>query len=1730
MAANLNAKIRKRGGIKHKLTKFQNYFEPLYNRFLTNQEFDNKEIIELKIRLGKVESLETEFEEIQAVIEDICPDDELEAQREEADIFLNTLIDCVARTQEVVKKIESNSIPQTLGSVNNNSQSFNENAIKLPPIKCPSFNCEFNKWLEFKDTFEALFHNNLTLSEIQKYHYLRSCLGEEALKIIQSLEFAAHNYQDAWQLLCDRFDNKRLLVNNHLKHLFEIESLPKESAVGLRGLIDYVNKHIRALKTLQLPTEHWDAMIVHMISLKLDKNTNREWEQSRTDKMLPSLASFFEFLKNRADFLETIETNSTRENKDTRLSGHKSKTRHHSFLASSSENTWELKCNYCKQKHSIYTCDQFLKLSVAERWHKIKQLKLCTNCLCHGHFNTHCQKGNCKFCKGKHNSLLHHKKSNSFNNNSADNQNNSEDFVNSESKQSDQFNGSSIICGNTVFNDNYVILPTAIVDVQDKTGKFHKVQAILDVGSQCSFISDNLCKKLNLKTNRIDVSVSGIAGINSNLRYKCEVLIKSTIHNFQTVLNCIIVERISSNLPSCNFDISNWHIPEGIALANPMFNCPRNVDLLIGADLFWEIVLNERINLGRNLPHLVNTVFGYVVSGPINIPMKKEVNCNFLINDDLQKFWFVEEIHHEQKQMSQEDLFCEDYFNKTVSRDPSGKFIVRFPLKLEATQLGESKNLAVKRLLFQEKKLEKNDVLKSKYSKFMDEYLNLQHMRQLTQKESSQFRCFLPHFAVFREDSLTTDVRIVFDGSAKTDSGISLNDIQYTGPAIQNDIFKIMLRFRQHKFVVIADVEKMYRQILIHPEERYLQNILWRQNPNEDLAPFELQTVTYGTTSAPYLAIKCIKQLASDYKHDYPIASELIDRDMYVDDLITGFTSEEHGIEICNQISMILKSASFKLRKWASNSQDILKGLQDTSDEFSILELGESDRLKTLGIQWISNTDVLTYNVSTSSNKQPITKRSLLSNIAKIYDPLGLISPCIILVKILIQQLWLLDLDWDDELPRDLLNKWVTFKSKLSVLNKINIPRYIMCDKIVHMELHAFSDASKDAYSAVLYVRTVDENGTVYVRLLCSKTRVSPIKVLTVPRLELCGALALARLVNQVSNALTCQCNVFYWCDSQIVLWWLNTEANKLQVFVSNRVSEIQTLSNISNWSYVNTKENPADVASRGMYPDELSNCKVWWNGPSFLYEKPFWPRLFQAGDNKELPEIRKICHTLVVTEQLLLFQRFSSLNRLKRVFAYCLRFITNLKERTRTKGPLSVLEMENSMLCLTKLAQKESFKNEISIISQQKNLPHKHRLLSLSPFLDSNSFLRVGGRLKNSSLSFDEKHPYLLDGKHLFTKLIFHAEHLRLQHAGPQLLLFSVREKFWATAGMCLAKKVVRNCIQCFKNKPRQTASIMADLPKHRVQISKPFANTGIDYAGPVLLRDRKGRPYKTYKAYICLFICFATKGVHIELVTELTSEAFLATFRRFAARRGTPNHLYSDNGSNFVGAYKELQKLYKFLENSQSEFVTICSQQKISWHFIPPNTPHFGGLWESNIKNIKHHLHRVIGESILTFEEYSTLLTQIEATLNSRPLYPMSSDPNDLNPITPSHLLIGHALTSPPDPLYESITINRLSRFQLLQQMNQSFWKRWSCFYLSELQKRHKWKTGKMDVNIGDLVVVKHDNLPSIKWILGRIVDVHPGDDGVVRVVTIKTSQNTFKRGVSRICPLPSPNDDVF
>lgn len=377
-------------------------------------------------------------------------------------------------------------------------------------------------------------------------------------------------------------------------------------------------------------------------------------------------------------------------------------------------------------------------------------------------------------------------------------------------------------------------------------------------------------------------------------------------------------------------------------------------------------------------------------------------------------------------------------------------------------------------------------------------------------------------------------------------------------------------------------------------------------------------------------------------------------------------------------------------------------------------------------------------------------------------------------------------------------------------------------------------------------------------------------------------------------------------------------------------------------------------------------------------------------------------------------------------------------------------------------------------------------------------------------------------------TKLILTHEHKRLLHCGPQLLLATVRQTYWPTSGMNAVKAITRNCVKCFKVKPQSITSIMADLPKQRVTAMTPFHVTGVDYAGPFNLKDRKGRGCKIIKCYICVFICFSSKAMHLELVSDLTTESFIASLRRFASRRGKPAHIYSDNGTNFVGAQKQLKDLYNFILNSTNDITNICAHENISWHFIPPNAPHFGGLWESGVKRVKYHLQRVLGNVTLTYEEFLTVLVQIEAILNSRPLHPLSSDPNDLQPLTPSHFLIGKPMITVPDPSLKDIQMNRLTRFQLLQQLNQHFWKRWSTEYLSCLQQMRKWKEESTNLKLDTPVIIKNDNLPPCTWLIGRVVDVHPGPDNIIRVASVKTAKGIMKRPITKICPLPIPEGD--
>ncbi|XP_048481952.1 uncharacterized protein LOC125489627 [Plutella xylostella] len=398
---------------------------------------------------------------------------------------------------------------------------------------------------------------------------------------------------------------------------------------------------------------------------------------------------------------------------------------------------------------------------------------------------------------------------------------------------------------------------------------------------------------------------------------------------------------------------------------------------------------------------------------------------------------------------------------------------------------------------------------------------------------------------------------------------------------------------------------------------------------------------------------------------------------------------------------------------------------------------------------------------------------------------------------------------------------------------------------------------------------------------------------------------------------------------------------------------------------------------------------------------------------------------------------------------------------------------------------------------------------------------MRVGGRLDNSNFSYDKRHPILLQSTHLFTQLLFTYQHKRLMHAGPQLLLACIRETYWPIGGRNLAKACYHKCVLCQRMKGKVVTPLMGNLPQQRfLPGGFPFESVGVDYAGPIMSASRQGRGCRLVKVYICIFVCFTTKAIHLELVGDLTSNTYLLAMRRFIARRGKPLHIFSDNGTSFVGACNDISAFLKSNCNFLSENM---ANDNINFHFIPAYTPHFGGLWEAGVKSTKYHLRRVLGNCNLTYEELNTTLTQIEAILNSRPLTPLSSEPSDCTPLTPGHLLIGRALTSLPQPDYQDHSTPLLTRFKRIEQLRQHFWERWSKEYVSELQQRVKWRSCKDGLKLDTLVVVKEDNLPPLKWRMGRVVAVHPGSDGIARVADIRTSTGVIRRAFSRICPLP-------
>ncbi|XP_053692165.1 uncharacterized protein LOC128740628 [Sabethes cyaneus] len=1078
-----------------------------------------------------------------------------------------------------------------------------------------------------------------------------------------------------------------------------------------------------------------------------------------------------------------------------------------------------------------------------------------------------------------------------------------------------------------------VLLSTAIVSLGDQYENSILARALLDYGSQRCYISENLSQKLKFKRSCELLPIVGIGGARTSSTQAVFAEVKSLNTPFKRQLKFHVLSRVTVDLPVRSIAINSWQIPANIVLADPTFNESGAVDLIIGAELYLELMIPEyQAKLDEFGPILQNTQLGWIIAGVV-----PEVSiCNNAVTSEswevlesqLARFFELESCRTSST-LSLEESACEAFFENTTERDSTGKFVVQLPKKkLMLDRLGDSKSTALRRFTALERRLGADPVVKETYTNFIHEYLRLQHMREVPvdQEENTPGTpYYLPHHAVIKPESTTTKLRVVFDASCATTSGISLNDALMIGPIVQRDLYSIMLSFRLRRFAITADIEKMYRMVKMHANDHHLQRIVWRDNPSERIRTYELLTVTYGTSPAPYLATRCLKRVAEDSKLRYPAAAKTIVDNFYVDDLLKSVDSIGEGQRICAELIQLLGSAGFTLRKWSSNSHIIIDHIpQPLRDERRSAEI-DSLEVKALGLKWMPLSDMFKFSVPVWSSSTEINKRIILSDCAKLFDPLGLVGPVIVRAKIFLQDLWKSKFSWNETITGELRSWWLEFRETLSGLTHINVPRWIgFSTETVSAEIHGFCEASEKAYGACLYLRCTSVDGNVEVSLITSKSRVAPIddaakkrKRISIPRLELTSALVCSHLFEKVIQAINLPIQSYFWTDSMITKCWLSSPPSRWNIFVANRVSEIQHITRSGVWNHISGAENPADVLSRGMTPDQLVSHQIWWQGPSWLrLEKEYWPRTVKIHVDGLDPTILEEKTTVSMAVQIMppssIFTLRSSLTDLVRIVALLLRFKFNCTHRhSRKFGFVTYQEKEDARHQLISLAQRESFEEDIEEIKRNGEVKSSSRIKSLTPRV-IDGLLLVGGRLRNAQISVGRMHPIILSSSHPLTALIVTHYHRNLLHAGPQLVLSSLRERYWPLSARNLVRKIIHKCIQCYRTKPKPHEQLMGDLPVERVTPAPPFQRVGVDYCGPFHIQypHRKGLPIK---CFIAVFVCLVVKAINLEVVADLTTQAFIAALKRFVSRRGLPEIIMCDNATNFVGARRELDELRK-------------------------------------------------------------------------------------------------------------------------------------------------------------------------------------------------------------------------
>ncbi len=1507
MAEVLKNKRKVRGGHRGHVTKLLDTAQ----RILEDYDETRKDSL-MQTKITLTEKMET-LRRLDDTILDLVSAEEdgeatIAAEIDESEKIKADIRGVVLAIEEKLRENLANTAPPTSQTVPSPPPKTEKAKARLPKLEVKKFTGRFHEWQEFWDSYRSAIHSNDSLSDVDKFSYLRGLVEGPAKACIAGFALTEANYNAAIELLERRFGKKIAIERAHISELLNVQPVYGDREPRrLRTLYDKVESHYRGLVAIGVDERTYSGIVVPSIlgklpdTLRLTITRGEEYLEWSLGNLLGALLKEVEL---REDYSLTPQANLPPEGNRRKVPPPTS-----SFFTNNQKKRSEGRCAFCLGNHPHEECKGIT--NIEERKLLVRRYGRCFKCLDKGHLVRDCQsKFKCNKCNGNHHVSLCETKP-----------------PEPSGGGSGQSTGSAVSAPNSMLvgTESRIALQTAQALIKGE--RQGRIRVLFDSGSHRSFITAKAANSYGLGVVRkewLSICTFGQRVKESGLREVVRFDVMPLQGGKALRLEAYVVPAISH--------ISNEHVEvvknDFPHLRDLWFSdvCKTKeqleIDLLIGADYLWEFQKGTTRRGESEEPVAIETELGWVLSGPLKrkeTDSKQEVSVNFVAQDsiaidrgrvenEVSKLWDLDSL----------GIRVNDEVHETFEDDiefRNGRYSVKLPWKQGHDSLPSNYGNSLSRMKGQLKRLRKEPDVLDEYDSIIREQLSSGVIEKVAKLEESDQVHYLPHQAVIRRDATTTKLRIVYDASSKeSKSATSLNNCLHTGPSLNPLLFDILVRFRENRVALVGDIEKAFLNIGVDEKDRDFLRFLRvgdvRDN-NLSIDVYRFCRVVFGLNASPFLLNGTIRHHLATFTEVDPEFVKRMVEGFYVDDLVTGECTTEKAFTLYEKAKERMATGGFKLRKWKTNDPGLREKIgageaSTTKREVGRLEDEESyakSKLepqsgtkgeKVLGLAWNCESDTIHFNLAHVADKargMEATKRNVLSLLASLFDPLGIISPVTVSMKILFQEICNSKIDWDEVLTGEIKRKWDRWVQDLSQTGEIQISRCLYetgGESVTECYLHGFGDASKKAFCAMVYLAYRTEDGKTHVRLVASKTRVAPLKELSIPRLELMSARILAQLVNTIKNALLSQLEVNgvrYWLDSKTALSWIQNKGEWKQ-FVRHRVNEILKLSSKEEWSYCPTEENPADIGSRGAIASQLKEDELWWHGPQWLSGKPQdWPKITETLRTPESSEEEKKSSMVMLTETkqttgiatVVNANNYSTLQRLVTVTAWVIRFVDNLRvgsEQRRT-GKLKVTELKNAELEWIRSAQGD--------LKKQDNFK---QLVSELGVKEDGGILRCVGRLVHSDLELNARRPVILPRQHRLTRLIIEECHKRVQHSGVRATLAELRSKYWVPKGRQVVKKVLGECVVCKKlvGKPCN-APPTAALPDFRVREAPPFSRVGVDFAGPFYVKGRLGQ---MDKAYVALFSCCVTRAVHLELVEDLSAEAFRRCLRKSLLNTG--------------------------------------------------------------------------------------------------------------------------------------------------------------------------------------------------------------------------------------------------